>query len=83
MVYENLVLLLDFQTIKIVLNIFKKREKICCVGKKQIDVHRLVALLYVPNPKNKRFVSHISANLLHNDFYNLIWTNKTCEIKLN
>lgn len=40
---------------------------------KQIAIHRLVALLFVPNPYNKPIVHHIDGNCLNNKADNLIW----------
>lgn len=39
-------------------------------------VHRLVALYFVPNPKNREFVNHINSDVKYPHFYNLEWVNK-------
>ena len=41
--------------------------------KLSINVSRLVALAWVPNPYNKPFVCHIDNNPLNNDYRNLYW----------
>ena len=40
---------------------------------KTIDVHRLVALSFIPNPLNKRIVDHIDKDKLNNHIENLRW----------
>lgn len=40
---------------------------------KQLLVHRLVALTYIPNPDNKPEVNHKDTNSLHNHVDNLEW----------
>ena len=40
---------------------------------KTIDVHRLVALTFIPNPLNKRIVDHIDRDKLNNHIENLRW----------
>lgn len=44
--------------------------------KNQIDVHRLVALLYIPNPENKKYVVHINGLRNDNRVLNLMWATK-------
>jgi hypothetical protein len=41
--------------------------------KKSLRVNRLVALAFIPNPKNKCFVNHIDSNRLNNRIENLEW----------
>lgn len=36
-------------------------------------IHKLVAEMFVPNPENKTFVSHIDGNPCNNNAYNLEW----------
>lgn len=40
---------------------------------KTFQVHRLVALTYIPNPDNKPCVNHIDNNASNNHFSNLEW----------
>ena len=41
--------------------------------RKAINIHRLVALTFVPNPKNFPIVNHKDENKLNNRADNLIW----------
>tara|TARA_R110000803_G_scaffold3707_3_gene12604 strand:+ start:4299 stop:4745 length:447 start_codon:yes stop_codon:yes gene_type:complete len=43
---------------------------------KWFSIHRLVALHYIPNPKNKPQVDHIDLNTLNNDVSNLRWVTR-------
>jgi len=40
---------------------------------KRYQVHRLVALYFIPNPKNKPCVNHIDGNGSNNNIHNLEW----------
>jgi len=40
---------------------------------KCIYIHRLVALVFIPNPKNYKYVDHIDRNPLNNNVSNLRW----------
>jgi len=49
-------------------------------GKRKIIFpHRIVALLYVDNPKNEQTVNHIDGNKINNNANNLEW----CSVKEN
>lgn len=43
------------------------------IGRKTMQVHRLVGLMFVPNPQNKPYINHIDGNKLNNYFLNLEW----------
>jgi hypothetical protein len=43
---------------------------------RNLQVHRLVALQYLPNPKKLEIVNHIDGNKLNNCLDNLEWTDR-------
>ncbi len=40
---------------------------------KSYYLHRLIAMAFISNPKNKLFINHIDGNKLNNDISNLEW----------
>ena len=44
-----------------------------CGVRLAIFIHRILALLFIPNPTNKPFVNHIDGNKLNNNIDNLEW----------
>lgn len=57
-----------------------KRVLLCKNGKKQhFRVHKLVAMVFVPNPNNYTIVNHIDEDKTHNYYTNLEW----CTAKYN
>lgn len=45
----------------------------CFNKKKDVNINRLVAIAFLPNPENKAEVCHIDDNPLNNDVENLFW----------
>lgn len=44
--------------------------------RKYFKVHRIVALAFIPNPKNKEQINHLDNNPLNNKVVNLEWATR-------
>jgi len=77
LIYENGDIYSKFQKKFMKTQINKGYETICVKNdnneKKNMKLHRLVALAYIPNPENKPQVDHIDQNKLNNHVSNLRW----------
>lgn len=66
---------------------YRLRKGYACVwlshkGKQNlIGIHRLMALAYIPNPKNEATVNHIDGNKLNNSIENLEWLSASDNLK--
>ena len=49
----------------------------------RIFIHRLVAMLFIPNPDNKAEIHHIDGNPLNNNVNNLMWLSPLEHRKLH
>ncbi len=58
----------------------KKYKRIsikCGKNRRTYDVHRLLAILFIPNINNYKIVDHIDRNTLNNNLCNLRWVNES------
>lgn len=46
-----------------------------------IRVHRLYAILFIPNPNNYKYINHIDSNKLNNSLDNLEWCTNSMNVK--
>lgn len=44
--------------------------------RKHFKIHRLIALHYIPNPNNEKYIDHIDGNKLNNNIHNLRWVSQ-------
>jgi hypothetical protein len=52
-----------------------RKVNLCKEGKcKEFSVHRIIAMIFIPNPENKPFVNHIDSNRENNHVLNLEWS---------
>ena len=61
-----------------------KGDKYCVVdlaNKKSYKVHRLVAMAFIPNPRNLSFVNHKDENKLNNNVTNLEWCTHVYNVR--
>lgn len=59
-----------------------RRVTLCHKGKtKRIGLHRLVAMVHLPNPENLKVVNHLDGNPLNNHVSNLEWTTYSGNLK--
>lgn len=90
--YEGLYKVSNLGNIKSLGNDYKRKEKILKPGKisngylhvvltknkvkKNLKVHRIVALSFLPNPYNKPQINHINGNKIDNNLQNLEWSTQ-------
>lgn len=65
-----------FMTNKIMKDGYVRMEMYKDKKPKMLNVHRMVAEIFVPNPENKPFVNHIDGNKQNNDYRNLEWVTQ-------
>lgn len=61
-----------------------KGDKYCVVdlaNQKSYKVHRLVAMAFIPNPRNLSFVNHKDENKLNNNVANLEWCTHAYNVR--
>lgn len=46
-----------------------------------IRVHRLYAILFIPNPNNYKYINHIDSNKQNNELSNLEWCTNSYNVK--
>lgn len=54
---------------------------LCGDKRKNMRVHRIVALAFIPNPENLPQINHINGNKLDNRYCNLEWTSPSNNIQ--
>ena len=61
---------------------FKKQNRRICISLirnktlVKIDLHRIIALTFIPNSQNKKEVNHLDENVYNNNISNLVWATR-------
>lgn len=50
---------------------------------KAMRLHKLIALMFIPNPQNKPFIHHIDCNTKNNHADNLMWVTQAEHLSIH